>query len=299
MQIIISQKQLLVNGAPLHFPISIATLQELLGPCRHVKKKYNHIYTWDELGMLAYSKAGKQCEAITLEFGGKDYDFIPAQPFSGQLTVEGESYQQYLEHHRSGLRKVTDYDEGGTLVVGDYDLFFSQENGFLEGIVIQPHVTPPPKVYSDKYKFRPIDGTKIEFTDFNFKLAVVQVLMYEKKLLQPEFDLYDFVENHEAREINVEKEGYDFIPEVKAWFEQLEIDSRLAGEVTEIVQDGGDDIYGHMLRFWSGEDDTFNITRFDDVQHFPNLRKMSLFYADNLDEIKQLLAAKNIEVESI
>jgi hypothetical protein len=30
-----------------------------------------------------------------------------------------------------------------------------------------------------------------QFQDFNFKLAVIQVLMYDKAVLQPKFNLYD------------------------------------------------------------------------------------------------------------
>lgn len=299
MQIAITGNQLLINNTALHFPIDITILKEVLGPCRHVKKKYNHIYTWDESGILACSKNGKVVETIILELSEPEFDFSPAKQFSGSFTVEQEDYKAYLEKHRHQLSKLDATDESGTLTAGNYDIYYDQDGGLLRQIGIEQHVPPPPRVYSDKYKLRSIEGEKITFTDFNFKLAVIQVLMYEKKLLKPEFDLYDFVDNYEPRRIDVEKEGYAFIPEVTDWFMQLEIDKKFAGEITEIIQDGGDDIYGHMLRFWSGEDNTFNITNFEDVKHFPNLRKMSLFYADNLDEIRQTLAASNIELETI
>ncbi|GAA4276346.1 DUF6892 domain-containing protein [Aquimarina mytili] len=135
----------------------------------------------------------------------------------------------------------------------------------------------------------------ITFTDFNFKLAVIQVLMYEKELIKPKFDLYEFVKQHQAREINIEDEGYDFIPEVTAYFENLKIDKNLATEVTEIYQDGGNEIYLELIRFWDGEDAAFDITSAKDAKQFPNLKRVTLFDAspELEDEFKNL----GIEVE--
>jgi hypothetical protein len=113
----------------------------------------------------------------------------------------------------------------------------------------------------------------------------------------PAFDLYDFADNYKEREIDIEAEGYGFISEVIEYFKNLEIDKKYAEEIVEISQDGGDDIYGHVLRFWDGEDDTFTIRNFEDIMHFRNLKKMSIFYTDNLEEIRSYLDQYNIEVK--
>ena len=36
----------------------------------------------------------------------------------------------------------------------------------------------------------------LQFENLNFKLAVIQVLMYDLNLLKPCFDIYDFADEH-------------------------------------------------------------------------------------------------------
>jgi len=138
-------------------------------------------------------------------------------------------------------------------------------------------------------------GEKIEFCDFNFKLLIIQELMYNQKVLTPLFDIYEFIKEYDKREIDIEDEGYEIIPEVKTYFEQLEIPKQLAEKVTEIYQDGGNEIYLNLIPFWDGEDDIFDITSTEDVIHFPNLKTMTLLGTDNalLDELK----TKGIQAE--
>nr|WP_295870620.1 hypothetical protein [uncultured Chitinophaga sp.] len=299
MHITITDNRFTLNGVEMSFPLDIQQLKTLLGEARHVSKKYNHIYTWDDLGLMAYSKNGVVAEGLHLDHITDYMDFSPAMVFTGVFTINGLDYRAYFDKYKQSAKKVNKRDEGGTLTVGDFDVYVDVEDGIMKSFSIGPYDPPAPKVYSDKYKHPPVAEDKIVFTDFNFKLAVIQELMYNKALLKPAFDLYEFVENYAAREIDIEEEGYEFIPEVTAYFEALEIDKKYAPEITEISQDGGDNIYGQLLRFWDGEDETFNITNFEDVRHFPNLRRMNLFHADNLDEIAAQLAAKGIAVESI
>ena len=42
----------------------------------------------------------------------------------------------------------------------------------------------------------------LQFENLNFKLAVIQVLMYDLNLLKPCFDIYDFADEHKELEIN-------------------------------------------------------------------------------------------------
>lgn len=78
----------------------------------------------------------------------------------------------------------------------------------------------------------------IEFKDFNFKLVVIQQLMYERELITPKFDAYDFAASYKERAIEIDEEGYEIIPEIKDYFEKLEVDEKYAAEITEIYQDG-------------------------------------------------------------
>jgi hypothetical protein len=139
-------------------------------------------------------------------------------------------------------------------------------------------------------------ATTSDFKDLNFKLAVIQVLMYEKELLHPKFDLNSFVEGYSERNINTEKEGYEIIPEVKKYFEELEIPAELLSEVDYIYQDGGNEIYLQIIPFWSGEDDVFNITSSDDLVFLPNLKKITLFF-DDAQKMVAEFKAKGIEAQ--
>jgi hypothetical protein len=58
----------------------------------------------------------------------------------------------------------------------------------------------------------------ITFKDFNFKLAVIQELKYNQKIISPKFDLWEFAKNYNERKIDIEKEGYEAIPEAINFF---------------------------------------------------------------------------------
>lgn len=73
---------------------------------------------------------------------------------------------------------------------------------------------PKKKVKKNKkYVIKKLDEPILEFANINFKLAVVQELMYEKKLLEPVFDIYEFAEEYTRREIDIDEEGYEPIKE--------------------------------------------------------------------------------------
>ena len=104
-------------------------------------------------------------------------------------------------------------------------------------------------------KIFPINKTaKIKFNDLNFKLLVVEELMYNKELLTPKFDLDKFKAEYHQREIDKEQEGYNVIPEVLAYFKGLDIPAELLEQVTSLTQDcgvdGGAEIYTHLWPFW-------------------------------------------------
>ena len=136
----------------------------------------------------------------------------------------------------------------------------------------------------------------VQFQDFNFKLAVIERLMYQRDLLTPRFNVYEFAAAYIARQIDIEEEGYAIIPEVQAYFEQLAIPVALLPLIEEINMDGGDEIYGQLCPFWDGEDNIFNIQSAEDAALLPNLKSVTLFYAEDegiLEKFKQRgIAAK-------
>ena len=152
-------------------------------------------------------------------------------------------------------------------------------------------------LYDEKIKAK-VDsypkGVALFEDDFNFKLQVIQKLMYEEEVLLPKFSIYDFIEKHTARNIDIEEEGYDTIPEVEAYFKALAIPLELLMDIKELSADGGDTIYSQLIPLWDGEDGSFVVESVGDVSLLPNLASVDdLFYSE--DAIKELLK-KNIEV---
>lgn len=135
----------------------------------------------------------------------------------------------------------------------------------------------------------------VEFADLNFKLLVLQVLMYEKELLTPAFDLYDFLGEFSDRVIDIREEGYAPIPEVLAYFAELPVPRALLDEIVELDQDGGNDIYLQIAPLWGGDDESFDVADFADVDLLPQLRSMTLTGVD--EETLENLREKGIDAE--
>jgi hypothetical protein len=281
----ISEKEFIINNYSLTFPIAISELTSALSQPELFKGQYNNIYTFHEFGVLAYSKNEDLIDCVALVFDPKfKYDYSPRLQFNQKLSINGQLMREF---YRDNKKKR---DAHHSLNFGKFSLYFNddKDNDSVSIFTISPYIQAAPKQkaskpISDKYKIRTISAEKLVFTDFNFKLAVMQELMYNQELLKPKFDLYEFVQLHQARDIDVEEEGYEFIAEVIDYFEKFEIEAALADKVTEINQDGGNDIYLNVLRFWDGEDDVFNIRSFKDITQFKNLKTICLFYYEPED----------------
>ncbi|MGP8217197.1 MAG: DUF6892 domain-containing protein [Bacteroidia bacterium] len=132
---------------------------------------------------------------------------------------------------------------------------------------------------------------KTQFKDFSFKLAVIQVLMYDKKLLKPEY--HSNVANP--------KQDNKMIPRVKKYFMELDIPSELLAQVTEIEQDPNNDVILELIPIWDGQGEEFVIKSTEDVKLLPNLKKVTIFTGDAFNEIDEQyikfgeFAAKGIE----
>ena len=146
---------------------------------------------------------------------------------------------------------------------------------------------PKAKAKLDVY---PKGNFKFE-SDFNFKLMIINELMYVDEVLLPKFNISEFAEQYKERKINIEEEGYDTIPEAEAYFRNLEIPMDLLIDIKELKPDGGDEIYGQLIPFWDGEDDQFDVKSIEDIKYLPNLKATnSMNFSKEL--IKQLRALK-------
>lgn len=121
------------------------------------------------------------------------------------------------------------------------------------------------------------------FADIGLKLLVIEELMYRQRLLTPVFDVHEFAKEFDKREISVESDGYEVIPEVLQYFRNLPIPAELLAKVEKLHQssglDGGADIVYQIHPFWDPGvgDGPFKITRkaITDLVLLPNLRQIS------------------------
>jgi hypothetical protein len=136
-----------------------------------------------------------------------------------------------------------------------------------------------------------------QFKDLNFKLLVIQELMYDQKKLVPRFDVDEFIRLHTDREIMLEAEGYDVIPEVLAYFEGLLIPSPLLADVEELAFDGSSEVYHQVFPYWDGECDTFDVKSIADIALVPNLKRFSCMPSAFVEQFEDALSKKSIEAD--
>lgn len=132
-----------------------------------------------------------------------------------------------------------------------------------------------------------------KFKDFNFKLAVIDQLMYQQQLLQPAFDVKAFVGPEKWQKINRECHPSKAVTGVKKFFKDLEIPDELLAQV-EILDQNYHKAYHQVTPFWDGEGDEFNITSVEDVKLLPNLKRVVLLY-DREQKMVDLFKAAGID----
>jgi hypothetical protein len=121
------------------------------------------------------------------------------------------------------------------------------------------------------------------FKDFGLKLLVIEEVMYKHDWLTPRFDIRSFAQEWDAREISVENDGYDIIPEAKRYFQNLAIPDDLLVRVETLHQSSGlDGGSGFMDQLWPFFDagcgcEPVPVTAkaIEDLALLPNLRVIS------------------------
>jgi hypothetical protein len=141
------------------------------------------------------------------------------------------------------------------------------------------------------------------FTDFNFKLLVIEKLMYDERTLTPAFSIDALLAAKGITDVHThlfENDlDYTVLEESRAHFEQVEISEELLASVDTLLVDGGLQVYYECAPVWDGEDDLFDVKSLADLALLPNLRRMDgvddtgiIAVPDRLD----VLAARGIEV---
>lgn len=87
-------------------------------------------------------------------------------------------------------------------------------------------------------------GTVLHFDNLNFKLAIIQVLMYDLHLLKPEFNIYDFADQYKGEKIDTD--SCTIIEPAMNFFKEMEIPKKFAPHVEMLYMDGGNEVvYEH------------------------------------------------------
>ena len=136
----------------------------------------------------------------------------------------------------------------------------------------------------------------LQFDNFNFKLAIIQELMYDINVLQPEFDIYEFAKEYKGEVIDTESETA--IEPALDYFKNLQIPKSLAKEVGSFYMDGGNEVYMNIIPLWDGEDGYFDLNDVSlaELRQFPNLTEATIL-TDDFDKIKKIFDAAGIKVE--
>jgi hypothetical protein len=300
----ITQEYLLIAGQRIELPITIDALVALWGTPRLIKNNLDWLYIWDELGLSARSKVmgvldqslrGKYLHKLVIHLAHDDMpiQFQPAQVHSAQLSVEGRDILDLLN---STDVSDEDYFE---VCVGIFSLTCDTPGAdAISRVAVEREVHVAVfKQDASKCTPRVAKGEKLVFSDFNFKLAVLQELMFVQKIIQPVFNLRQFARHYALRKIDLDDEEGEIVSEVREYFERYEIDVSYAEKISVLDQLHGGEIYAEVIHCWHGEDETFNIRCFEDAKQFINLKTMHLFYYEDAS-ILASARSMGIEIES-
>ncbi|WP_448318222.1 DUF6892 domain-containing protein [Streptomyces sp. CO7] len=140
-----------------------------------------------------------------------------------------------------------------------------------------------------------------QFKDFNFKLLVIEQLMYTDETLTPRFHLVDLLRQQGLGNdayTYAQQQGLAFkvVPQARDHFASLHIPDDLLAGVEELCLDGGLEVYQECAPIWDGEDDLFDVASLDDLALLPNLRRVigSEFLTP---EQRDVLVARGIETD--
>ena len=277
-----------IDGNEISFPIDIDKLEEIFGKATQQYWEDNDWrIIWDNYGICTSGLLDKINNLCFLVKPENRLKHLPKNTFKGKILINGQPIDKIQEN---------------PIKIKRYEILKARYKGKDENEIycyyLSENYDYEEKKDKNKYKLQKPSKNAIQFADFNFKLLIIEELMYNQKLLTPKFDIYEFVELYDKRKIDIDEEGYDEpIPEAIEYFKNLNIDRKLAKQVTEVYQDGGNEVYRNILPHWDGEDDIFDIQSHEDIKYFPNLKKATLFCDDI--EVLEELKSKGIDAQTL
>ena len=311
LEINLHNNSMIINGTSLSFPLSLNDIEAVLGKPDQIVKRDNKFikYIYDNTGIVfqhsfsiknhlkkskTYIDEEHLISTVFLYYGDVVKPMIgekelPKQPCQAVLFSDGKSPYFFSDRQR----------------VGDFNLILwtpygTNFNGIAETITDTLSISyfPEIKHVRESYKLKETDEEVLHFDNITFKLAIIQVLMYDLEVLKPVFNIFDFAE--EANESNIDTESMEIIQPALDYMINLPIPKKYAEQVQEIDMDGGNKIYMNLIPQWDGEDDSFDLNEVSlkELQQFPNLKQATIM-SSNFEQVKDILKSQGIKVERL
>ena len=309
LEINLQNNSMIINGTSLAFPLSLKDIEAVLGKPDQVVKRDNKFikYIYDNIGIVfehsfSINNHLKKCKTyideehlistVFLYYGDVVKSMtgekeLPKQPCQAVVLSDGKSPYFFSDRHR----------------VGDFDLILwtpygTNFNGITETITDTLSISYFPEVKHEResYKLKETDEELLRFDNINFKLTIIQVLMYDLEVLKPVFNIFDFAE--ESSELNIDTESMEIIQPALEYMMNLPIPKKYAEQVQEIYMDGGNEIYLNLIPQWDGEDETFDLNEVgvEELRQFPNLEEATIM-SSNFKQVKAVFDEAGIDVE--
>ena len=300
---------MIINGTSLAFPLSLKDIETVLGKPDQVVKRDNKFikYIYDNIGIVfqhsfsiknhlkkskTYINEEHLISTVFLYYGDIVKSMtgekeLPKQPCQAVVLSDGKSPYFFSDRHR----------------VGDFNLILwttygTNFNGIPETITDTLSISYFPEIKHEResYKLKETDEELLHFDNINFKLTIIQVLMYDLEVLKPVFNIFDFAE--ESSELNIDTESMEIIQPALEYMMNLPIPKKYAEQVQEIYMDGGNEIYLNLIPQWDGEDDGFDLNEVSlkELQQFPNLKQATII-SSNFEHVIKTFDKQGVQVK--
>lgn len=309
LEINLRNNSMIFNGNSLSFPLSLKDIEAVLGKPDQVVKRDNKFikYIYDNIGIVfehsfsiknhlkkskTYIDEEHLISTVFLYYGDVVKSMtgekeLPKQPCQAVVLSDGKSPYFFSDRHR----------------VGDFNLILwtpygTNFKGITETITDTLSISyfPEIKREPESYKLKTTDEEVLHFDNITFKLAIIQVLMYDLEVLKPVFNIFDFAE--ESSELNIDTESMEIIQPALEYMMNLPIPKKYAEQVQEIDMDGGNEIYMNLIPQWDGEDDSFDLNEVSlkELQQFPNLKQATII-SSNFEHVKETFDKQGVQVK--
>ena len=309
LEIDLQNNSMIINGTSLAFPLSLKDIEAVLGKPDQIVKRDNKFikYIYDKAGIVfehsfSINNHLKKCKTyideehlistVFLYYGDVVKSMtgekkLPKQPCQAVVLSDGKSPYFFSDRHR----------------VGDFNLILwtpygTNFKGIAETITDTLSISFFPEIKHEResYKLKTTDEEVLHFDNITFKLAIIQVLMYDLEVLKPVFNIFDFAE--ESSDLNIDTESMEIIQPALDYMINLPIPKKYAEQVQEIDMDGGNEIYMNLIPQWDGEDDSFDLNEVSlkELQQFPNLKQATII-SSNFEHVKKTFDKQGVQVK--